>query len=142
MYGKVYWFYGLSGSGKTTAADKFAEKIKYEHLFIKRIDADKFRKQYCNDLGYDRMSRIKNITRACGYANALSLQGVTVIASFTTPFRIMRQHLKNVLGDRLELIFIDTPLEECIRRDPKGLYKKALAGEITNMIGVDIEFEY
>ena len=138
----IFWFYGLSGSGKTTAADDFAEKNKNKYHPIKRLDGDVFRKQWGNDLGYDRISRIRNIGRASAVVNAFSLRGYTVVASFTTPFKSMRNHLKSMLGDRLRLIFIDTPLEECIRRDPKGLYKKALAGEIKNMIGVDIPFEY
>ncbi|MCP4762606.1 MAG: adenylyl-sulfate kinase [archaeon] len=139
---KIFWFYGLSGSGKTTIADKFAKDNKDNFSKIKRLDGDILRKYYDNDLGYNRIDRIRNIARASVHADHLSLNGNTVIASFTTPFKIMREHLQKMLGDRLELILVATPLEECIKRDPKGLYKKALAGEIKNMIGVDIPFEY
>ncbi len=138
----VFWFYGLSGSGKTTIADIFAKQNEDRYGKIERLDGDKEREWWHNDLGYSRLDRIRNITRATAKANVLSLRGITVVASFTTPFRKMREHLKSVLGDRLQLILIDTPLKECIRRDPKGLYKKAMSGELKNMIGVDVKFEY
>ena len=137
----VFWFYGLSGSGKTTEADKFAENNKNRFFKIERLDGDTFREFWKNDLGFSRKDRFRNITRAAARANVLSLRGTTVVASFTTPFKVMREHLRTVLGEKLQLIYVDTPLEVCIEKDPKGLYKKALAGEIKNMIGVDMKFE-
>ena len=138
---EVFWYYGLSGSGKTTEADKYAENNKNRLFKIERLDGDVFRTKYGNDLGYTIKDRNENIKRACYTADELSKKGITVVASFTTPFRSMRQLLNDVLGSRLHLIFVDTPLKECIERDSKGLYKKALNGEIKNMIGVDIDFE-
>jgi len=139
---KVFWYYGLSCSGKTTLADKFAEDNKDKYYQIERLDGDMFRAKHGNDLGFTVLDRSENIKRACYKADELSRNGITVVASFTTPFRFMRMLLNDVLGNRLELIFVDTPLEECIRRDSKGLYKKAFAGMIKNMVGVDIPFEY
>jgi len=140
---KVYWYYGLSASGKTTEADAFLKILKENNIYakIERLDGDTFREKWCSDLGFTVLDRTQNIKRACCVADYLSKHGIVVIASFTTPFKLMRMFLKDILGERLELIFVDTSLEECIKRDPKGLYKKAFAGEIKNMIGVDMKFE-
>ena len=141
LKGKVIWFYGLSGAGKTTTANEFIEANRKSIGEIVVLDGDTFREDWCSDLGFSISDRYTNIVRACAVAKEVSDRGITVIASFNTPFRMMREHLRNILGDKLILTFVDTPLEVCMERDPKGLYKRALAGEIKNMIGIDIPFE-
>ena len=133
----VIWFYGLSGSGKTTLADLLAEKIPNSQ----RLDGDIVRKDLTRDLGFDIGDRFENIRRVCFVADLLSKNGITVIASFITPLKAMRFYLKTVLGSRLKLIYVDCSLKRCIKRDPKGLYKKALRGEIDNFTGLTSVFE-
>lgn len=137
MKGKIIWLYGLSGSGKTTLADLLAERIPNSE----RLDGDIVRKTLTRDLGFSIEDRFENIRRIAFVADLLSKHGVNVICSFITPLEVMRIYLRKVLGDRLRLIYIECSLEECIKRDPKGLYAKALSGEIEGMTGLTSPFE-
>lgn len=164
LRGKVIWFYGLSGSGKSTLADELAEHLFNEKQLnpgcfkkitdttegclckygqgILRLDGDVVREGLTKDLGFSLEDRFEHIRRVCFVADLLSQHGVCVIASFITPLEAMRIYLREKLGDRLVLVYVDCSLHGCIRRDVKGLYKKALNGVIKNMTGLTQKFDY
>lgn len=156
LKGKVIWFYGLSGSGKTTLADMLAEEVsnkkcyaetddKYKYSYschTQRLDGDIVREELTKDLGFSLEDRFKHIRRVAFVADVLSKLGVTVIASFITPLTAMRIYLREKFGDRLILIYASCSLSECIKRDTKGLYKKALEGDIEQMTGLTQKFDY
>lgn len=144
LIGKVIWFYGLSGSGKTTLADALTFELKelMPNIHIQRLDEDLSRQIFTRDLGYTDEDKFENIRRNGHLANLLSLNRITVVASFTTPFRGATEMLKWLMEDRFIPIYINVPLELCIRRDPNGLYVKAMKGEIKNFSGIDGRFEY
>ncbi|HDM22323.1 MAG TPA: adenylyl-sulfate kinase, partial [Methanomicrobia archaeon] len=135
MEGFVLWFTGLSGSGKSTIADRVAEKLRERGLKIERLDGDTVRKSLTRDLGFSERDRNENIRRVAFVAKLLSRNGVGVIASFISPYRKIRNHVREEVTNFVE-VYAKCPLEICIERDPKGLYKKALNGEIENFTGV------
>jgi len=136
--GKVIWLYGLSSSGKTTLGDLLAKSINGK---VQRLDGDIVRKSLTADLGFSVEDRFKNIKRICFVADLLSKNDICIIASFITPFRTYREHLRRILGHRLILVYVDCSLEKCIKRDTKGLYRKAINGQILNMTGISQKFE-
>jgi bifunctional enzyme CysN/CysC len=138
----VLWFTGLSGSGKSTIAN-MVEKLlhaKGRHTYI--LDGDNVRHGLNRDLGFTDADRVENIRRVAEVAKLMADAGLIVIVSFISPFRSERQLARDMMneGEFIE-IFVDTPLEECARRDPKGLYKKANAGELKNFTGIDSPYE-
>lgn len=144
---KIIWFYGLSGSGKSTLADalqKYLWNNGLEPLIdeIQRLDGDVIRGDLTKDLGFSLDDRFTHIRRVSVIADLLSRHGITVIASFITPLKAMRLFLRQKFGDRLILIYVDCPVEVCIERDVKGLYKKALNGEIKEFTGLTQQFDY
>ena len=144
--GRVIWFYGNSGSGKSTLADMLLGYLKenYSNLDIEVLDGDNVREGLTKDLGFSIEDRFEHIRRVSFVADLLSKHGVCVIASFITPLKAMRLFLEQKLGDRLILVHVDSSIETCIKRDVKGLYKKALQGDIKDMTGLTspAEFEY
>ncbi len=140
MEGFVLWFTGLSGSGKSTIADRVAEKLRERGLKIERLDGDTVRKSLTRDLGFSERDRNENIRRVAFVAKLLSRNGVGVIASFISPYRKIRNHVREEVTNFVE-VYAKCPLEICIERDPKGLYKKALNGEIENFTGVSHPYE-
>ncbi len=144
LKGKVIWFYGLSGAGKTTLADALTLKLKEEipDIHIQRLDGDLSRQIFTQDLGYTDADRFENIRRNGHLANLLALNGITVIASFTTPFRGAVEMLNSLMRGIFIPIYLNVPLEVCINRDPKGLYGKVMRGEIKNFSGIDSRFEF
>jgi len=140
MKGFVLWFTGLSGSGKSAIADKVAEKLKERGLKIERLDGDIVRKSLTKDLGFSENDRNENIKRVTFVAKLLSRNDVGVIASFISPYREIRKHVRNEVTNFIE-VYTKCPLDVCIQRDPKGLYKKALNGEIENFTGVSHPYE-
>jgi len=140
MKGFVLWFTGLSGSGKSAIADKVAEKLKERGLRIERLDGDIVRKSLTKDLGFSENDRNENIKRVTFVAKLLSRNDVGVIASFISPYREIRKHVRNEVTNFIE-VYTKCPLDVCIQRDPKGLYKKALNGEIENFTGVSHPYE-
>ena len=140
MKGFVLWFTGLSGSGKSIIADKVAEKLKERGLRIERLDGDIVRKSLTKDLGFSENDRNENIKRVTFVAKLLSRNDVGVIASFISPYREIRKHVRNEVTNFIE-VYTKCPLDVCIQRDPKGLYKKALNGEIENFTGVSHPYE-
>ncbi len=138
----ILWFTGLSGSGKSTVADLVERSLHAagHHTFL--LDGDNVRHGLNRDLGFTDTDRVENIRRLGEVAKLFVEAGTIVLCSFISPFAAERRMVRDKVepGEFLE-IFVDTPLEECIRRDPKGLYAKALRGEITNFTGIDSTYE-
>tara|TARA_A100001391_G_scaffold196385_1_gene174896 strand:+ start:24 stop:539 length:516 start_codon:yes stop_codon:yes gene_type:complete len=135
----TFWLYGLSGSGKTTIADKLLEKFPPFQSML-RLDGDILRTGLSVDLGYTKYDRAENIRRAAQVCN-ITNQKLHVLATFMTPTYFHQEIVKSVLNKNLRLIYIDAPVDECRNRDPKGLYKKQSEGLIKNLSGVDSAFE-
>lgn len=139
--GKVIWLWGLSGSGKTTIADLLEKEIKSLNVPVQRLDGDLVREGLTKDLGFSVKDRFEHIRRVSWVADLLASNGICVICSFITPLRAMRIFLRRYFENHLELIFVDCDLEECIKRDVKGLYDKALSGKIDEFTGITSPFE-
>ena len=140
--GKVIWFTGLSGSGKSTIA-KGLEKALFERgIFVQVLDGDNVRTGINNNLGFSEEDRNENIRRIAEISKLFKEAGVVTINSFVSPMRSMRKMAKDIIGqDDFVEVFVNTPLEICEQRDVKGLYAKARAGEIKNFTGIDAPFE-
>lgn len=138
--GAVLWFTGLSGSGKTSIADKVFRNLKKNNISCERIDGDIMRKSLSKDLGFSKEDRDKNIERAVFVADLLSKHGIIVLATFISPYRKHRLLAKNKIKNFVE-IFVNTPLEICEKRDIKGLYKKARKNKIKNFTGISDIYE-
>jgi bifunctional enzyme CysN/CysC len=138
----VLWFTGLSGAGKSTIANLVEAGLHARGAHTLLLDGDNIRHGLNRDLGFTEEDRVENIRRIGEVAKLMSDAGLIVLCSFISPFRAERRMVRELLpeGEFLE-IFVDTPLAECIARDPKGLYKRALAGEIKNFTGVDQPYE-
>jgi bifunctional enzyme CysN/CysC len=138
----VLWLTGLSGSGKSTIANLLEAQLHTRGVHTILLDGDNIRHGLNKDLGFSEADRVENIRRIGEVAKLMTDAGLIVICAFISPFAADRQMVRDFMdkGDFVE-IFVDTPLEECIARDPKGLYKKALAGEIKNFTGVDQAYE-
>lgn len=141
MQSKVIWLFGLSGAGKSTIAQLLITHIKQNNFPVILLDGDEVRNTVNRDLGFSDEDRMENIRRSAEFAKLLSEQNVWVIAAFITPRKIMRDLVKQLLNDKVILFFIDTPLEECIKRDVKSLYKKATGNEIKDFTGIQSVFE-
>lgn len=140
--GKVIWFTGLSGSGKSTIANALEQEL---HSLGKRtyiLDGDNIRQGLNKDLGFTDAGRVENIRRVAEVAKLMMDAGLIVMTAFISPFRAEREMARELIGvDNFFEIFIDTPLEVCELRDPKGLYKKARRGQIPNMTGISSPYE-
>lgn len=138
----VLWFTGLSGSGKSTIANSLEKLLHANGRHTILLDGDNVRHGLNRDLGFTDADRVENIRRIAEVAKLMTEAGLIVIVSFISPFRSERQFARELLGkDEFIEVFVDTPLEECIRRDPKGLYKRALAGGIRNFTGIESSYE-
>ncbi len=138
--GFVLWMTGLSGAGKTTIALELLRQLENRGLRLERLDGDVVRESLTSDLGFTAEDRQKNIERVTFVAKLLSRNGVGCICSFISPYQAVRNHVREQTTNFLE-VFVDAPLDVVIDRDVKGLYKKALAGEIPNFTGVSDPFE-
>lgn len=138
--GFVLWMTGLSGAGKTTIAKIVEQKLKERGLRIERLDGDVVRESLTRDLGFTKEDRDKNIERVTFVAKLLSRNQVGVICSFISPYQATRDKVREETTNFLE-VFINAPLDVCIERDVKGLYKQALAGEIDNFTGISDPYE-
>ncbi|MDS9876708.1 adenylyl-sulfate kinase [Pseudomonas protegens] len=138
----VIWFTGLSGAGKSTLANAL-EQALFElghHTYL--LDGDNVRMGLCRDLGFSDTDREENIRRVAEVAQLFVDAGVIVITAFISPFQRDRAMAREVIStDRFIEVFVDTPLVECERRDPKGLYDKARSGLIRNFTGIDSAYE-
>ena len=139
---KVIWFTGLSGSGKTTLASLLEKKLFELNYFCQILDGDNVRSGINKNLMFTDEDRVENIRRIAEVSKLFMNCGIILLCSFISPTNEIRQMAKDIVGedDFLE-IFIDTPLEVCESRDPKGLYKKARKGEIKNFTGISSPFE-
>ena len=139
---KVAWFTGLSGSGKSTIANLVEKKLHHlgRHTFL--LDGDNLRHRLNRDLGFSDADRVENIRRAGEVARLMADAGLIVLCAFISPFRAERRMVRDLMeeGEFLE-VFVDAPLAEAERRDPKGLYRKARAGELPNFTGIDSPYE-
>lgn len=138
----VFWLYGLSGSGKSTLSENTQKILKVEHgLKVAFLDGDIFRKGLSRDLGFSLEDRNENLRRVAEVAKIMSSQGLITICSFITPLKTQREMIQQILTDRVKFVSLECSLETCTQRDPKGLYKKALSGEIDQFTGVSSPFE-
>jgi adenylyl-sulfate kinase len=137
--GFCIWLTGLSGSGKTTIAQKLIEHFK-ENRYIEAMDGDEIRKGLSRDLGFSKDDRNEHNRRVIFCSKLLARNGVITIVALISPYRETRAYAKGEIPNMME-VFVKAPIEVCIERDPKGLYKKALAGEIKQFTGIDDPYE-
>ncbi|HTW38627.1 MAG TPA: sulfate adenylyltransferase subunit CysN [Steroidobacteraceae bacterium] len=138
----ILWFTGLSGSGKSTIANLVEKELHGQGAHTYLLDGDNVRHGLNRDLGFTDVDRVENIRRVGEVARLFIDAGLLVLCSFISPFRAERRMIRELVGEGEFIeIFIDTPLDECIRRDPKGLYARARAGRIKNFTGIDSPYE-
>jgi adenylyl-sulfate kinase len=140
--GAVVWLTGLSGSGKSTVAQALAEVLSRAGHNAYVLDGDRLRTGLNADLGFSPDDRAENIRRAGEVAALFADAGVIAIAAFISPYRVGRDAARRAAGaQRFIEVFLDTPIKECERRDPKGLYRRARAGEIADFTGISAPYE-
>ena len=138
----LLWFTGLSGSGKSTIANLIEQELHKKGIKTYTLDGDNIRKGINSDLTFSPGDRTENIRRIAEVANLMVDAGLVVLAAFVSPYKKDRENIKNIVKDvNFVEVFVETSVEECERRDVKGLYKKARAGEIKNMTGVTAPYE-
>lgn len=138
--GFIIWFTGLSGSGKSTLAALVSERLRQEGVHVEALDGDEVRKHLSWGLGFSREDRDRNVRRIGYVARLVSRAGSCAITAAISPFRAIREEVRSQT-DRFCEVYCECPLEVLAERDPKGLYKRALAGEIKNFTGVDDPYE-
>lgn len=138
----LLWFTGLSGSGKSTIANKLEETLFEKGIKTYVLDGDNIRKGLNSDLTFVPEDRTENIRRIAETANLMIDAGLVVLAAFVSPYKKDRENIKRIVKEvNFVEIYVNTSVEECERRDVKGLYKKARAGEIKNMTGISAPYE-
>jgi bifunctional enzyme CysN/CysC len=144
LSGATVWFTGLSGSGKSTIANAVAERLLEIGRPAYVLDGDNLRHGLNADLGFSAADRAENVRRVGEVARLMADAGLVVLVPVISPYRADRDRVRtahDAAGLRFVEIFVDTPLELCEQRDPKGLYAKARAGEVTGMTGIDDPYE-
>ncbi len=138
----ILWFTGLSGAGKSTVAGALENKLAEQGYHTYLLDGDNVRHGLCSDLGFSEQDRRENIRRIGELAKLMADAGLIVLSAFISPHRAERQLVREMVpeGEFLE-VYVNTSLEVCEQRGPKGLYKKARAGEIRNFTGIDSDYE-
>ncbi len=137
----VIWFTGLSGSGKSTLANAFEQYLAAKGKHTMLLDGDNVRLGLNRDLGFSEKDRIENIRRIAETAKLMNDAGLIVLTSFISPFLRDRQTARQIIGDCFMEVYVSTPLEECERRDVKGLYQAARKGEIAEFTGITSAYE-
>lgn len=138
---RVFWFTGLSGSGKSTIAKHVEKQLHQLGFLVKVLDGDNVRDGLNKGLSFSLEDRYENIRRIAEVSKLFAETGVICINCFVSPTREIRAMAKEIIGDCFEEIFVGTSLEECERRDTKGLYQKARKGEIAHFTGISSPFE-
>jgi adenylylsulfate kinase len=138
---QTLWFTGLSGSGKSTLATASASYFRAHGLACEIVDGDVLRATVCADLGFSREDRAENIRRAAVLCRDLNERGIIAIGALISPYRDDRDRAREIVGATFREIWVATPIAECERRDPKGLYRKARAGEIPSFTGITAPYE-
>jgi adenylylsulfate kinase len=138
--GFTLWFTGLPCSGKSAVADRVADILKERGLRVERLDGDIVRQDLTRDLGFSKEDRDENIRRVTFVARLLTRNGVAVLTSFVSPYREVRARSRKEIGNFIE-VYVKCSLEVCIERDIKGMYKKALNGEIKEFTGISDPYE-
>ena len=138
--GFTLWLTGLSGAGKTTIAVELERRLRRAGVRVERLDGDTVREGLTRDLGFSKEDRDKNIERVTYVAKLLSRNGVGVIASFISPYRQARDKARAETTNFIE-VFVSAPLQTCIDRDVKGMYAKAIKGEIKQFTGISDPYE-
>ena len=140
--GFTLWMTGLPGSGKSTLAGILRTRLEAQGVRVEVLDGDEVRKGLSRDLGLSREDREEHAWRVSFVSKLLSRNGVVSIVSLISPYRTSRESARQMVGpERFVEVYVKTSLAECERRDPKGLYKKARKGEITNMTGIQDPYE-
>lgn len=138
----LLWFTGLSGSGKSTIANVVEQKLFQKGVKTYTLDGDNIRKGINKDLSFSPEDRTENIRRIAEVANLMIDAGLVTLAAFVSPYKKDRENIKSIVKDvNFVEIYINTSIEECERRDVKGLYKRARSGEIKNMTGISAPYE-
>jgi adenylylsulfate kinase len=138
----VLWLTGLSGSGKSTVANLLEKKLAEHGKHTYLLDGDNVRHGLCGDLTFSDKDRVENIRRIGEVSKLFVDAGIIVLTAFISPFRTERDFCRRLLADgEFVEIFVDTPIEECEKRDPKGLYQKARQGDIKDFTGIDSPYE-
>ncbi len=135
------WLTGLSGSGKSTLANALEQLLAEEGMHTMLLDGDNIRFGLNRDLGFSQEDRVENIRRIAEVARLFNDAGLIVLTSFISPYRADRQSARNILGDSFIEVYVSTPLEECERRDVKGLYQAARKGKIAQFTGITSAYE-
>ncbi len=138
--GFVVWLTGLSGAGKTTIANALTERLRAVGYKVEILDGDIVRQHFSKGLGFSKEDRIENIHRVAYVAHLLARNGVVVITALISPYREGRDYARQLIGDFVE-VYVKCPLNVLIERDVKGLYAKALKGEIPNFTGISDPYE-
>ena len=140
--GRVVWFTGLSGSGKSTLANALEQALHAQGRRTCILDGDNIRQGLNKDLGFTDADRVENIRRIAEVAKLMLDAGLVVLTAFISPFQQDRASARALIGKaNFVEVFVDTPLQVCEQRDPKGLYKKARNGQLPNMTGIDSPYE-
>jgi len=138
--GALVWFTGLSGSGKSTLAQAVFAQLEAQGRAVEILDGDMVRAHLSKGLGFSRDDRMENIRRIAFVGNLLASHGVVVLAPVIAPYRSIREEVRRSSPCYVE-VYVNAPLEVCEQRDPKGLYRRARAGEIANFTGLDDPYE-
>lgn len=138
--GYVLWLTGLSGSGKTTISAVLEKRLREYGRGVQLLDGDEIRQGLSPEIGYSKEDRVRHNNRVIFLAEMLKRHGIISVIPVIAPYKAVRDAARQRLKRFVE-IFVDTSLDECIRRDPKGLYKKALAGRINDMTGLTAPYE-
>lgn len=139
--GLCLWFTGLSGSGKSTVAAQLERELHARGILTMILDGDNVRSGINNNLGFSEEDRLENIRRIAELNKLLLSCGIVVINCFVSPTKAIRAQAAEIIGEDFNEVYINAPIEVCEKRDVKGLYKKARAGEIKNFTGLDAPFE-
>lgn len=138
---KTIWFTGLSGSGKSTIANQLEKELAVQGKHTMLLDGDNIRIGLNNNLGFSEEDRVENIRRVAEVSKLMNDAGLIVLVSVISPYEDDRENARNIIGDSFMLVHVATSLEECIRRDTKNLYQKAIKGEIKNFTGISSPYE-